>query len=356
MKHLVALTVLLMMCTSSAYSETLNEAFSSGKSLGKAKSKTNAQISAGKVSDKIPSYGATAAERNYFQDGNGNTQGFGLSKLSSCAGGGNETDPVKRQECEAVNFLAKNPEIRPRYNISKNDPMILNHKALSDGAEGALAELGLGGTSTNCTTSTEGVPAKYETSTCLSLREVSPEQCTMGRIVKTDADSNFQCVQTTNAYETVTCAKTLSVTVTGSCSGGAEVTEDDYILVATCEHGTLRAGLGVIKNGVGVGGGSNSVITYPSWFGAYVDIAYPDESDAKKLEGKSFEALDGKTYTLGKLGKFQQTGATFQFAGMCGYTGAPIVLAAFGIGAGVCDQKVSTSVSNGCSTLEGRAQ
>jgi hypothetical protein len=136
-----------------------------------------------------------------------------VAKVQNCAAYSAGSDKIANQECEAVNFLAKNPQIRPQFNIDKNDPMFSTAKAIGNNAESIFESYGLGtGSSTQCTTRTETTPAQYTTETCSSLKEVGTEQCTMGRIVNIDADSNFQCEQTVNAYETVTCRRGYSPT------------------------------------------------------------------------------------------------------------------------------------------------
>lgn len=234
MKLVSAVLIIFAALSNTAHGETMTEAFNSAKTLGKNRNQTATnQIKAGNLNDKVPGYGQPTAEANYFEKGNGNTQAHGVSKLNTCASGGTEADPVKRQECEAVNFLAKNPEVRSRYNITKNDPMIINHRDQSAGAEDKLGEWGMGGNSTSCTTVQQPVDPTYEENSCLSLREVEPNQCTMGRIVKTDGDSNFQCNQTVNAYETLKCKRTVAVS---DCPAG----ETDCIKQPTCSPGSLN--------------------------------------------------------------------------------------------------------------------
>jgi len=200
-----------------------DQAFQAGKTLGAgSRQQAASQISAGSATGKVPSYGASAPETNYFQGGRGELSGHGITKMQTCATATPDSDPIKRQECEAVNFLARNPNTRPQFDLS-NNPMFARAKNIRNNAENIFASLGMGGTgsTTQCVPRTITTPAQYSTDTCSSIREVGEQQCTMGRVIKIDADSNFQCDQTINAYETLKCRRTYEVSCTGGGTGCA---------------------------------------------------------------------------------------------------------------------------------------
>jgi hypothetical protein len=213
------------MVLSSTASATELSAFQEGKGVAvPSNQSTFSGITGGAAADKIPAYGSSPPEAQYYQGGQGAPSGPGMAKVQNCASMSPDDDPMKRQECEAVNLLARNPEVRPKFNVSKSDPMILANKHSRENAEPFFQSLGIGGTgsSTECSTRLETTPGQYTTETCSSFREVAEQQCTAGRVIKTDADANFQCDQTVSAYETVKCNKTLNVTVTANnvCSAG----------------------------------------------------------------------------------------------------------------------------------------
>ncbi|WP_141056315.1 hypothetical protein [Tepidiphilus succinatimandens] len=200
-----------------------NGAFQDGKSLGSSVNQSAfSGINSGAASDKIPGYGTNPSETQFFQGGQGQLSGPGVAKMQNCATATPDSDPIKRQECEAVNFLARNPQIRPQFNITKNDPMILAAKHARDNAEEFFKSLGINGgtgSGSQCTTRVETTPAQYSTETCSSFKEVNEQQCTMGRLVNIDTDSNFQCDQTINAYETLKCRRSSNITCTGGGDG-----------------------------------------------------------------------------------------------------------------------------------------
>jgi hypothetical protein len=175
--------------------------------------------------------------------------GVGVGKIQGCQG---QSDT----ECAAVNFLAKNPDQRLRFNIDPAvDQTLQAARQVLANPIAAVGEVQLG-TESACTTTTVTDPARYTTETCSSLRAFEGQQCTMGRVVNIDADANyqcdktltaftsqqrqpvvstsscvygrqvdidadsrFQCDQTVNAYETVKCRRSSSITCTGGGDG-----------------------------------------------------------------------------------------------------------------------------------------
>ena len=216
-----------------------NGAFNDGKSLGTSLNQQNRDaITAGNIENKIPAYGQSVAEATYFQGGRGDTVGPGVNKLSTCSSVAPDSDAIKRQECEAVNFLARNPDIRPQFSITGNDSMILGAKNARANAESAFQSLGIAGgtgSSTQCQTRTETTPAQFTSETCSSPREFGTEQCTMGRVINIDTDANFQCDQTMNAYENLQCRRGSTVTIGfGQCTPGAWLGRAAYVDCSWC--------------------------------------------------------------------------------------------------------------------------
>lgn len=214
-------------------------AFNDGKNLGNAVNPQNlGAISIGSIQDKLPAYGQLVAETGYFQGGHGDTIGPGAGKVSLCATETPDSNPIRRQECDAVNFLARNPDIRPQFTITSNDPMILGVRTARNSAEAVFQASGISGgigSNSQCVTRTETTPAQTTTETCSSIRELTTEQCTMRRIIDIDSDANFQCDQTINAYETLKCRRGNSVTVGfGQCTPGAWLGRAAYVDCSWC--------------------------------------------------------------------------------------------------------------------------
>ncbi|MEW5781794.1 MAG: hypothetical protein AB1800_05255 [Pseudomonadota bacterium] len=233
-----AVAILMLFWAGAALADQ-NGAFQDGKSLGGSVNQgAFSGINSGAASDKIPSYGTNPSETQFFQGGQGQLSGPGISKMQNCATATPDSDPIKRQECEAVNFLARNPQVRPQFNITKNDPMIIGAKNARNSAESFFQAIGIdggAGSSSQCTTRTETTPAQYTTETCSSAKEIGTQQCTMGRVINIDTDANFQCEQTINAYESLKCRRGSSVTVGfGQCTPGAWLGRVAYVDCSWC--------------------------------------------------------------------------------------------------------------------------
>jgi hypothetical protein len=207
---------------------TAAQAFAEGKALGQGATGAAAgNITNGTIASTVNSfnpqyyqYSTTAPETQYFQGGNGDTHTPGANKITSCANDPANPDKFLQQNCDAINYMARNPTIRPQFTINPNDPMILNSRQITANA-GALAAQSLGfadpsamGSFTACQTNTTSTSPTYTTEVCNEYLSSTTNMCIVGRDVVVDAQSNFQCNETANAYETSTCDKTLSVTVT----------------------------------------------------------------------------------------------------------------------------------------------
>lgn len=212
---------ILMLSWAAAAVADQGSAFRDGQNLGRSVNPgAFAGINSGAAADRIPRYGTQPVETQLFQGGQGQLAGPGIQKMHDCAQYVPGQDRVANQECEAINLLARNPQVRPQFNITKNDPMILAAKHTRNNAENFFRSISGGtGSSSQCTTNTVTTPAQYTTETCTVIREVGQQQCTMGRVINIDTDANFQCEQTVNAYETLKCRRGSDVMCTGGGDG-----------------------------------------------------------------------------------------------------------------------------------------
>lgn len=211
---------ILSLCWTGAVFGDMGGAFLQGKDLGgSATEAAFSGINSSTAEGKLPGYGTFPSEAQHYQGGMGQLAGPGIGKTQACATTAPGSDRIANQECEAVNFLTRNPQIRPHFNVTTNDAMVLGAKNARNSAESFFQSIGINGGAgqgSQCTSRTETSPAQYVTETCSSLKEVGAQQCTMGRKIDIDTDANFQCDQTVNAYENLSCDdSTLACTVTG---------------------------------------------------------------------------------------------------------------------------------------------
>lgn len=158
----------------------------------------------------------------------------GSGRISSCRTSTGSGNRIADQECEAVNFLAKNPENRVRFNLNPSDPAVLASRGHANSAAGMLDMVSGGQACTDRTTTT---PAERTSDSCAEYVPIEDKSCTVGQRVDVNADSNFQCDVTYKAYETLTCERRLTV----SCEAPA----------GNCAAGGLKPGSAVVTDGTG---------------------------------------------------------------------------------------------------------
>lgn len=145
---------------------------------------------------------------------------LGAAKITTCAATPDGSNARANQECDAVNFLAKDP-LQP-YAISPSDPVIAGATATMAGAGGTVLANG-------CVEKTTTTPASYTTEVCNQYYVADSESCTEGEVVDVTAQSQFAC-DVTNAYQytqsctdDVTCSPhgATCVPFTAACAPGA---------------------------------------------------------------------------------------------------------------------------------------
>lgn len=177
-------------------------------------------ITGANAADKVPGYATTHEHSSLYADGNGNLVGPGASKVSGCAGF-TSTDKAKQYECDAVNLVAGNPP-RPKFTIMADDPILAKGKAVKN----ELAAMGdaFGEKYSACQTKTVTEPDVYSTEICADILGNDPESCIYGRKIVIDADSNFQCDKTINAYETHKCRRWVEPNIAEKCDASTPYT------------------------------------------------------------------------------------------------------------------------------------
>ena len=192
-------------------------AFAQGSSMGNgAVQGMFSGINSSAAQSNIPGYGGSVSTQSgYFAGGNGNIEAPGTAQITNCANATPGSNQMANQYCNAVNFLATNPTIRPQITISPNDSMLVNSRTISNNPSSILQANGIStsGTSSQCVPVTTTTPAQYTTEMCSTVQGMNLAQCVLGRVVNISTDTNYQCNQTINAYQTQTCNRTVVVTV-----------------------------------------------------------------------------------------------------------------------------------------------
>lgn len=174
-----------------------------------------------------PSYynfSSSAPEAGYFMGGNGDTTTPGAGKVTACQTGPVNPNAFLQQNCEAINYMARNPTTRPQFTLTPGDPNVARTRSI-EANPATLAANSLGyaspsaiGAFAGCTTQTITTPPTYTTEVCNEYLNATSHMCTVGRTIVVDADANYQCGQTAKSYETLTCGKWKNASVTNSCT------------------------------------------------------------------------------------------------------------------------------------------
>ncbi len=281
-KKLVVMLYLSVTIPTIAYASAQTDAFAVGQALANgAQASTAAGVTNGAVANTVNSFNPTyyqystnAPQTNLYQGGNGDTISAGAGKITTCQTGALNPDPFLQQNCNAINFMAKNPSTRPQFSISPTDPNIALSKAILANAP-TLAANSLGyanpaavGTSfSGCTNTTVTTPATYTTEVCNDFNSIASQTCTMGQIVVVNANTNYQCNKTQNTYKVQTCNRTLNVVVTPaqfcSVSGGGTGVGAYFDMVFGCSGDALAVVTVGITGAVQCHGGSCNSDYYP---------------------------------------------------------------------------------------------
>ena len=124
---------LLLASRAWAQGDAASSAFAEGKALGASTIDSTFQgIGNGSGAATVPGFGQRTPQSQVFQAGQGQLSGSGTAKIIDCASQAPDVDSYRRQECDAVNFVARNPAVRPAFSIDRaNDPLISRARAIA---------------------------------------------------------------------------------------------------------------------------------------------------------------------------------------------------------------------------------
>lgn len=195
---------ILLLVSGAAVADPHSDGLAFGKGqLGNLNDKVNSQNAQG-----LPFYTNSPPQAGGF--GGPSLFSLGVGRITTCSTAQHGPDSVANQECDAVNFLAKNPQERVKIPVSPNDPIVKNiGDTINNARPGTVTDSG-------CFPKTTTTPAQHETEVCNEYLVTEDKQCTIGQVVEVDAKSNYQCNITKNSTYLTTCDKVLIV----QCGGG----------------------------------------------------------------------------------------------------------------------------------------
>lgn len=151
---------------------------------GKAFANTGKEAAGGKVNQstgttELPHYSTDAPEARHFQGGRNPVGEAGMNKKTACATQ-RALNGFEQQECDAVNFLDKNPTQRPKYTIDKKtDPLLKGSKDTIENP-GTIP----GNTDQRCHVETIKTPGTFITETCTETYGLDNLTCDKVLIIK----------------------------------------------------------------------------------------------------------------------------------------------------------------------------
>lgn len=174
MKRLLILSACLLAAAACAQTlATPAEAFQAGKEFAnQGKGAAARQVNAAAAAGALPYYGTTAPESANFQGGRQLIGAAGTGKQIDCqtrqAGSGFE-----QQECDAVNFMSKNPTSRPKFTLDqKTDPVLTGSRSVIQ-QPGAVP----GASTQQCRVERIRNPATYLGETCTETQTLENLSC-----------------------------------------------------------------------------------------------------------------------------------------------------------------------------------
>lgn len=169
--------MILAMASPSVWADEPSGAFDAGKQFGQQQSGTlRGNVSTDTAQQKIPNYNTDAKESGLFNSGQGSLFGPGSGKINNCATGPKADNNYNQQECDAVNFLSKNPQQRPQINIDKKDPLITGSSQIIKNAKPS-------GSFSGCKNTIVTKPAIYEEAICNEGNKFNTVDCESNLVV-----------------------------------------------------------------------------------------------------------------------------------------------------------------------------
>lgn len=174
-----SLLLLTLIFPAAVFADDLNNAFNDARHLGASKNTSQFfGINDQAISDKIPYYGVQPAEAILFHGGKAQLIQSGVDKVNNCDGFTPSGNAVLDQECDAVNFIAKHPQVIQNTPISPNDSIFQTTAAARSNAAATFQSSGIvTSTDGQCTTETKIIPEINTPRSCSVLKEIDVQDC-----------------------------------------------------------------------------------------------------------------------------------------------------------------------------------
>ncbi len=203
--------------------------------------------------------GIPASSDGFYGGGNIIPKAQGTGKINDCQNIPEE-DLYKRQECEGINFVGKNKQIRPDVTVSTEEALAQGTNKIASDPTETLNKWGwtipfnpdgsIGTIPTEaCNTELITIPAKTTLKDCSVYQGIEQFLCETSLKVEVDPSFNYSCLETKYQSNTYNCDKKLNV---------------------TCETALTCANQGVVPGGTQ----GDMRVTYNHVGGGYFDMFF----------------------------------------------------------------------------------
>jgi hypothetical protein len=170
--------------------QTPAEAFQQGQSMGASGSAAiGREIESGTSTATVPNYSDAQPQSSLFAGGSGSLVPPGAAQVSGCQVNPADPDPLKRQQCDATNFLAKK-STTASFNLPPTDPVLKAAKPITGNPESILGSMS--GTYSACTPQTVTAPARKQIEVCAETR--APEERSCEKVLTVTVTTSQSCV------------------------------------------------------------------------------------------------------------------------------------------------------------------
>lgn len=231
--HAVALCLTLLLPTSASAAD-VGTSYEAGTPFGTQLQGNDSTVT-GFDTSKLPNYNPNPSQTGLF--GSASLFQPGADKINACAGYTPGSDKVENQECEAVNFLAKNPSQRIHVSVPAGDPVRSANLESATNPKDVLKRFGmdLDANPGECKDVTQVTDPTYRNETCYEGAGVDQPVCSIGHAIEVDTDANYVCDQTHQAVEVKKCSKKLVVTGAGwACEGKTALFDTQAACASAC--------------------------------------------------------------------------------------------------------------------------
>lgn len=267
---------------------SMQDAFDSGKSFGTGgKTSAKGMVNSNSGSANLPYYGTSAPEGAYYQGGKQLLGGAGSNKQADCQTSQALT-AFQQQECDAVNFMSKNPTTRPKFIIDKNtDPVLNASKSTINSPSGST-----GSSSQQCHVITTNKAATFQTVHCersvvtdnISCNRTLLVSCGyVGTTIKSSSVSNSGALGMPQITQTGT-PGLYSYSISGGGCGTYGNAELDFNLDTVGQGGYLTINMSGLDDAAAVGVNGQAVFAgYPNNGPVYSGATFIGYSPAFQL-------------------------------------------------------------------------